>query len=76
MFAGRDGETVQARCDLAAERAGAERIVAACPILAAGDAEPPRVFPDPAGAPCSWPRGEPLKIVARAATTRLELVQA
>ena len=85
VFAGRDGETVQARRDLAAERAGAERIVAACPALASTAAEPPWVFPDPAsalefleqlhaaGAPCLWPRGEPLKIVARAATSSLNL---
>ena len=85
VFAGRDGETVQARRDLAAERAGAERIVAACPALASSAAEPPWVLPDPAGAlelleqlhaadaPCLWPKGEPLKIVARAATSNLNL---
>ena len=85
VFAGRDGETVQARRDLAAERAGAERIVAACPALASSAAEPPWVLPDPAGAlelleqlhaadaPCLWPKGEPLKIVARAGTSNLSL---
>ena len=85
VFAGRDGGTVQARRDLAAERAGAERIVAACPVLASAAAEPPWVFPDPADAlelleqlhtadaPCLWPKGEPLKIVARAATSNLNL---
>ena len=85
VFAGRDGETVQARRDLAAERAGAERIVAACPALASTAAGPPWVLPDPAGAlelleqlhaadaPCLWPKGEPLKIVARAATSNLNL---
>ena len=85
VFAGRAGETVQARRDLAAERAGAERIVAACPALASAGAEPPWVLPDPAGAlelleqlhaadaPCLWPKGEPLKIVARAATSNLNL---
>ena len=86
VFAGRDGETVQTRRDLAAERAGAERIVTACPALAATAAEPPPwVFPDPAGAlelleqlhaadaPCLWPKGEPLKIVARAGTSKLNL---
>ena len=85
VFAGRNGETVQARRDLAAERAGAERIVAACPVLASTGAEPPWVLPDPAGAlelleqlhaadaPCLWPKGEPLKIVARAATSNLNL---
>ena len=87
VFAGRDGETVQARRDLAAERADAERIVAACPALAATATEPPPwVFPDPAGAlelleqlhaadtPCLWPKGEPLKIVARAGTSKLNLM--
>ena len=44
------GETVQARRDLAVERAGAKRIVAACPALASVAAEPPWVLPDPAGA--------------------------
>ena len=85
VFAGRDGETVQARRDLAAERAGAERIVAACPALASAAADPPWVLPDPAGAlelleqlhaaeaPCLWPKGEPLKIVARAETSKLNL---
>ena len=85
VFAGRDGEAVQARRDLAAERAGAERVVAACPALASTAVEPPWVFPDPAGAlelleqlhaadaPCLWPKGEPLKLVARAATSNLSL---
>ena len=86
VFAASGDEAVQARRDLAAERAGAERVAAACPALAARAAEPPPwVFPDPAGAlelleqlhaagaPCLWPRGEPLKIVARAATSNLSL---
>ena len=86
VFAGRDGETVQARRDLATERAGAERIITACPALAATATEPsPWVFPDPAGAlelleqlhaagaPCLWPKGERLKIVARAGTSKLNL---
>ena len=85
VFAGRDGETVQARRDLAAERAGAERIVAACPVLVSTAAEPPWVLPDAGGAlelleqlhaadaPCLWPKGEPLKVVARAGTSKLNL---
>ena len=86
VFAGLGGETVQARRDLAAERDGAERIVAACPTLAARAEEPPPwVFPDAAGAlelleqlraadaPCLWPKGEPLKIVTRAETSKLNL---
>ncbi len=86
VFAARGGETVHARRDLVAERAGAERIVAACPVLAATAAGPPTwVFPDPAGALelleqlhtaevlCLWPKGEPLKIVAHAETSKLNL---
>ena len=86
VFAAREDGAVQARRDLAAERAGAERVAAACPALAARVAQPPPwVFPDPAGAlefleqlhaagaPCLWPRGEPLKIVARAGTSNLNL---
>ena len=86
VFAALGSETVQARRDLAAERAGAERIVATCPVLAATAAGPPPwVFPDPAGAlelleqlhaaevPCLWPKGEPIKIVAHAETSKLNL---
>ena len=86
VFAAQGGETVQARRDLGAERAAAERIVAACPVLAATAAGPPPwVFPEPAGAlelleqlraadtPCLWPKGEPLKIVAHAETSKLNL---
>ena len=84
VFAARGGETVHARRDLAAERAGAQRILAACPVLAATAAGPPPwVFPEPTGAlelleqlqasdtPCLWPKGEPLKIVAHAGTSKL-----
>ena len=86
VFATQGGEAVQARRDLTAERTGAERIVAACPVLAATAAGPPPwVLPDPAGAlelleqlqvaevPCLWPKGEPLKIVAHAETSKLNL---
>ena len=86
VFGARGAETVQARRDLGAERVGAERVVAACPALAARAAEPPPwAFPDPAGAlalleqihasgtPCLWPKGEPLKIVAHVATSNLNL---
>ena len=86
VFAARGGETVQARRDLAAERAGAERVLAACPVLAATAAGPPPWgFPDPAVAlelleqlhaaevPCLWPKGEPLRIVAQAGTSNLNL---
>ena len=86
VFATQGGEAVQARRDLAAERTGAERVVAACPVLAAPAAGPPPwVIPDPAGAlelleqlhaadtPCLWPKGEPLRIVAHAETSKLNL---
>ena len=86
VFAARGGGTVQARRDLAAERAGAERVVTACPALAARAAEPPPwAFPEPAaalelleqihaaGTPCLWPKDEALKIVAHAATSNLNL---
>ena len=86
VFAARNGESVQARRDLAAERSGAERIVAACPALAAPAAGPSAwVFPESAGAlelleqlqaadvPCLWPKGEPLKIVSSAGTSKLNL---
>ena len=79
VFAQQDGEPVQARRDLAAERTAAERIAAACPRLAGSDAAPWSVeLPDPAGAlelleqldaagaPCLWPQGERFKIVRRA----------
>ena len=86
VFASRDGEAVQARRDLPAERAAAETLVAACPALAGtAAAPPPWVFPEPsdalelleqlhtAKAPCLWPKGEPFRIVARAATSNLSL---
>ena len=86
VFAAPGGEPVQARRDLAAERTGAENVLAACPALAERAAQPaPWMFPEPAGAlevleqlhaadtPCLWPKGEPLKIVARATTSNLNL---
>ena len=86
VFASRDGETVQARRDLASERDAAEALAAACPALAAAAGAPaPWVFPEPAAAlalleqlhaaeaPCLWPKGEPFRIVAQAATSSLSL---
>ena len=86
VFASRDGEAVQARRDLPAERAAAEGLVAACPALAGTAGAPlPWVFPEPsdalelleqlhaAEAPCLWPKGEPFRIVARAETSNLSL---
>ena len=86
VFASRGGETVQARRDLPAERAAAAGLAAACPALAAiTGAPPPWVFPEPASAlelleqihaaeaPCLWPKGEPFRIVAQAATSSLSL---
>ena len=80
------GEAVQAQRDLAGERAAAERLVAACPRLAAGAAGPwSAELPDAAdalelleqldaaGARCLWPQGERLRIVARADSSKLRL---
>ena len=86
VFASQGGETRQAQRDLRAERAAADGLAAACPALAAtAGAPPPWVFPEPQGAlelleqlhaaqaPCLWPKGEPFRIVAQAATSSLSL---
>ena len=86
VFAHHDGQTVQARRDLPAERAAADRLASACPQLL--DLDPTHwsaEVPEPtgalelleqleaAGARCLWPHGEPFKIVARAETAQLRL---
>ncbi|MYH69986.1 MAG: DEAD/DEAH box helicase, partial [Gammaproteobacteria bacterium] len=86
IFANCDGETVQARRDLKAERAAVEELTAACPLLAVlRGKQRSLTLPDPvaclelleqtqaAGARCLWPGAEPLKIVARADTAALKL---
>ena len=86
VFISRAGESLQAQRDLAAERAAAERLIAACPPLAAHPTEQqPLLLPDPeealeliealrnAEARCKWPQGEPLRIVASATSKSLAL---
>ena len=86
VFASRDGEHVQAKRDLGAERGAVTRLAAACPKLAARPTEyDPLMLPHPiaslelleqleaAGARCKWPRGEPLRIVARHSTSSFSL---
>ena len=86
VFANRNGETVQARRDLKAERAAIEELTVTCPLLAAlGGRQQSLTLPEPsaclelleqthaAGARCLWPGDEPLKIVARADTAALKL---
>ena len=86
VFAQLAGEAVQARRDLAAERAAAERLLEACPRLAAGvpglwSVELPEAADalelleqlDAAGARCLWPQGERFRIVTRADSGKLRL---
>ena len=86
VFAVRDGERVRARRDLDAERRAVAELVARCPALAPRPTESqPLLLPEPgdclefldriqdAGARCKWPRGEPLRIVARASAGSLAL---
>ena len=86
VFGRQDGATVQAQRDLAAERAAAERLAAACPQLAGlGSGQWSAELPEPAAAlelleqleaadaRCLWPQGERFKIVARAAAGQLKL---
>ena len=86
VFASRDGENVQARRDLAAERRAVDRLIEACRPLAPRPTElEPLLLPDSAqclaflelieaaGARCKWPRGEPLRIVAHASAPSLAL---
>ena len=86
VFANRNGETVQARRDLKAERAAVEGLISACPMIAALDGgQRSLTLPEPAdclellvqvhagNARCLWPGGEPIKIVARADTAALKL---
>ena len=86
VFTNRNGEAVQARRDLKAERAAVERLASVCPMLGAlGAGRQSLALPAPAdclelleqvdaaGARCLWPNGEPFKIVVRAETAALRL---
>ena len=86
VFATQDGERVQAQRDLAAERRAVAALLASCPRLASRPTEyAPLLLPDPveclelleqlktAEVRCKWPKGEPLRIVARRSTSSLSL---
>ena len=86
VFAGRDGEHVQARRDLVRERNAMAHLAERCPRLESRPTEyTPLILPDPAeclelleqldaaGARCKWPKGEPFRIVARHGTPSLSL---
>ena len=86
VFANREGDNVQTRRDLDAERLHAERLAAHCPPLASRPTElRPLILSEPlqclelleqlraAQARCKWPKGEPFRIVAQASTASLSL---
>ena len=86
VFANRDGENVQARRDLAAERQAVAALIDLCPGLMSRPTEyAPLLLPQPipclelleqieaAGARCKWPKGEPFRIVARRSAAALTL---
>lgn len=86
VFASRDGQNVQAGRDFAAERDAMDGLVEQCPRLASRPTElNPLVLSDPAeclelmenlddaGARCLWPKGQPMRIVARASAPSLAL---
>ena len=89
VFAVRDNATVRAQRDLAAERAAAEALISACPMLRGIDAGEVGdwclALADPedcltlleqlkaAEARCLWPKGETFKIVGRANSASLNL---
>ena len=89
VFAVQDNATVQAQRDLAAERAAAQELIDACPMLRGIDAgqfgdwrlalaEPEDCLAlleqlSAAGTRCLWPKGEPFKIIARAGSAALNL---
>ena len=86
VFASRDGGSVQARRDFSTERAALDSLIEQCPKLAPRPTElNPLILSDPAdclelletledaSARCLWPKGQPLRIVARAAAPSLAL---
>ena len=85
VFANRDGQSVQAARNLAAEREGAERLARECQLAPLPTELAPLMLPEPepclellqrlqaADARCKWPKGEPFRIVAQASTRSLAL---
>ena len=86
VFAEQDGESVQARRDLDAERRAVDRLVASCPMLAGPPTElAPLVLPEPTqclellerlqavDARCIWPKGEPFRLVSQTPSLSLAL---
>ena len=85
VFANRDGQSVQAQRNLAAERDGADRLARECQLAPLPTELEPLMLPEPeqclellqrlqaAGARCKWPKGEPFRIVAQATTRSLAL---
>ncbi len=86
VFANREGENVQARRDLAAERQNMAALIDACPGLMSRPTEyAPLLLPEPipclelleqleaAGARCKWPKGEPFRIVSRQSAAGLTM---
>ena len=86
VFADRNGDNVQTRRDLDAERRLTDELVARCPPFASRPSEArPLILPEPlpclellellkhAEARCKWPKGEPFRVVAQASTPSLGL---
>ena len=86
VFAGRDGESLQAQRDLDAEIAALDELVRDCPLLASRPTEQQRLnlaAPesclelleqlDAANARCKWPQGEKFRIVGEASTSSFRL---
>ena len=84
-FATVDGNAVQARRDLDAERRAARDLALACPALATLGPDSTLILTDPAEclelvdqldaaeARCLWPKGRPFRVVTRADTSSLRL---
>ena len=84
-FATVNGGAVQARRDLDAEVHAALELVIACPVMSTLGPDASLTLPDPgdclelvdqleaANARCLWPRGQPLRVLARADTSSLQL---
>ena len=87
VFAHRDGQNVQTRRDLAAERVALNGLISNQSALAGQPTElEPLLLPEPdaclelieslgrgGGVRCKWPKGEPFRVVARASAPSLSL---